>query len=411
MFEAIPLNRAVLASLLLAALSANMPAWQDQPEAHLGKGYEALKQDRYDVAVTEFRAALQLDPKLILRARFPLAVALFEMKETAAARREFEAVRRELGISPNIAYYLGRLDLLDQNFTGAIRNLTQAMAKPPFPDTAYHLGFACLKQGDLTAAEKWLKLAGQANPEDSAVPYQLALVYRKQGREAEAKKAFALSAEIRRRDADDSQLRHECAQKLDEGPRDEARAVCGRLYDPDNAEKLTALGTIYGQHGDLEDALEPLRRAAELAPQSPQMQYNLAFTHYELNRFEDARQPIAKAVQRWPDIFQLNSLYGAVLLKLGEDREAYPLLRRAHELNREDPRTAGLLYTTTLALARASLGAQEYSDSLRYFGEAAKLRPSEPEPHRGMAEVQTATGHPAEAAAEQRQADRLTQHQ
>jgi len=220
-----------------------------------------------------------------------------------------------------------------------------------------------------------------------------------------------LSAEIRRRDADDSQLRHECAQKLDEGPRDEARAVCGRLYDPDNAEKLTALGTIYGQHGDLEDALEPLRRAAELAPQSPQMQYNLAFTYYELNRFEDARQPIAKAVQRWPDIFQLNSLYGAVLLKLGEDREAYPLLRRAHELNREDPRTAGLLYTTTLALARASLGAQEYSDSLRYFGEAAKLRPSEPEPHRGMAEVQTATGHPAEAAAEQRQADRLTQHQ
>ena len=43
------------------------------------------------------------------------------------------------------------------------------MAKPPFPDTAYHLGFACLKQGDLQAAEKWLKLAAQANPEDSAV--------------------------------------------------------------------------------------------------------------------------------------------------------------------------------------------------------------------------------------------------
>src|SRR6202035_3984027 len=57
-----------------------------------------------------------------------------------------------------------------------------------------------------------------------------------------------------------------------------------------------------------------LQRAAELAPQSPQMQYNLAFTYYELKRFEEARQPIAKAVQRWPDIFQLNSLYGAFYL-------------------------------------------------------------------------------------------------
>jgi len=51
---------------------------EETPEAHLGKGYDALKLDRYDVAVSEFRAALEIDPKLVLRARFPLAVALFE---------------------------------------------------------------------------------------------------------------------------------------------------------------------------------------------------------------------------------------------------------------------------------------------------------------------------------------------
>jgi tetratricopeptide (TPR) repeat protein len=350
---------------------------------------------------------LQLDPKLVLRARFPLAVALFEMKDTAAARREFDTVRRELGNSLNIAYYLGRLDLLDQNFTGAIRNLTQAMAKPPFPDTAYHLGFACLKQGDLTAAEKWLKLAAQANPEDSAVPYQLAQVYRKQGREAEAKKAFTLSAEIRRRDADDSQLRHECAQKLDEGPRDQAHEVCERLYDPDNAEKLTALGTIYGQHGDLEAALKPLQRAAELAPQSPQMQYNLAFTFYRMNRFEEARTPLVQAIERWPDLFPLKALYGAVLAKLGEDLAAYQVLRGAHELNQQDIRTANLLYRTMLSLARKSQAARQYADALRYFGEAAILRPGDAEPHRGKAEIYVLTGRNGEAEAERREADRL----
>ena len=354
---------------------------------HLGRGYEALKQAHYDTAVTEFRAALQLDPTLVSRARFPLAVALFEMRNSTEARREFEAVRHESGDHPNILYYLGRLDLMDEKFEDAIRNLTRAMAQPPFPDTAYHLGFACLKAGHLAAAEKWLKVAAQADPADSAVPYQLALVYRKQGRDAEAKKAFALSTEIRQRGAEESELKLQCAQKLDQGPRDEAHAVCSRLYDANNAEKLTALGTIYGQHGDLQAALEPLRRAAELEPQSPQMQYNLAFTHYELNQFEEARIPIARAVERWPDLFQLNSLYGAILLRLGKVSEAFPVLLRAHQLNQQDSRTADLLFGTAFTLGRDSAAARQYPEALRYYGEAAKLRPDDPELRQAIAEV------------------------
>jgi len=302
---------------------------------------------------------------------------------------------------------LGRLDLLDRNFEGAIRNLSKAVAKPPFPDTAYHLGFAYLKQGNLEAAEKWLKVAAEANPHDGAVPYQLALVYRKQGREEEAQKAFALSAELRHRGADDAELQAECAQKLDQGPRDEARAVCQRLYDPNDATQLTALGLLYGQHGDLEAALDPLRRAAALAPQSPQMQYNLAFTYYRLNRFEEARAPIADAVRRWPDIFQLNALYGAVLSKLREGLPAYQALRRAHELNQQDAGVADLLFVTTLGLARESLIARQYPDSLRYFDEAANLRPDDPEPHRGKAEIYDLMGRSPEAAAERQQALRL----
>jgi tetratricopeptide (TPR) repeat protein len=385
---------------------------QDQPtsnavEPHLGKAYDALKQDRYDEAASEFRAALKLDPTLTLRARFPLAVALFEMKKFDQARQEFEAVRREVGDHPNVLYYLGRLDLEQRNFQEAIESLTEAANKPPFPDTAYFLGYAFFKQGDLASAEKWLKEAARTNPRDARIPYQLGLVYRKQGREEEAKKALALSDELRQREDNESRLRMECAQKLDQGLRDQARAVCEQLYDPNDAEKLTELGTIYGQHGDSEAALKPLRRAAELAPQSPQMQYNLALAYFQLNRFEEARAPLANALQRWPDLFQLNALYGAVLLKLGEDQEAYQTLRHAHQLNAEDSGTVDLLYTTTLKLARESQGGRQYSDSFRYFEEAAKLRPQEPEPHRGMAEIYRLTGRPTQATAEQEEADRL----
>src|SRR5947207_8409908 len=379
----------------------------DTPEAHLGKAYDSLKQDRYDEAASEFRAVLKLDPTLTLRARFPLAVALFEMKKFDEARHELEAVRHEVGDHPNVLYYLGRVDLEEHNFQSAIRNLTAAAAKPPFPDTAYFLGYAYFKQGDLASAEKWLKEAAQASPRDARIPYQLGLVYRRQGREEDAKKALVLSDELRQRDDKESRVRLECAQKLDQGLKDDARAVCEQLYDPDDAEKLTELGTIYGQRGDSEAALKPLRRAAELAPQSPQMQYNLALAYFQLNRFEEARAPLANALQRWPDLFQLNALYGAVLSKLGEDLAAYQTLRHAHQLNVEDSGTADLLYSATLELARKSQGGRRYSDSFRYFEEAAKLRPQEPEPHRGMAEIYRLTRRPAQATAEQEEADRL----
>src|SRR3989454_781590 len=208
---------ATLALLSFAEFSAGgqaapAPTATNTAEAHLGKAYDSLKQDRYDAAASEFRAALKLDPTLVLRARFPLAVALFEMKKFDEARQEFEAVHREVGDHPNVLYYLGRVDLEERKFEGAIRNLNEAAAKPPFPDTAYFLGYAYFKQGDLAAAEKWLKEAAQANPRGARIPYQLGLVYRKQGREEEAKKALALSDELRQREDNESRLRMECAR-------------------------------------------------------------------------------------------------------------------------------------------------------------------------------------------------------
>jgi len=418
----IPIYRSLVVGiglLLFLAFSARTVRAQNQPSpgtaesagTHVGKGYDALRQDRYEVAAEEFRAALALDPSLTLRARFPLAVALFEAHKSADARREFEAVRREAGDHPNIQYYLGRLDIEDRDYPSAVKNLSQAITKPPFPDTSYYLGFAYFKQGDLPNAEKWLKEAQQLNPRDSRIPYQLGFVYRKEGREEEAKQSLGVSEDLHREDDSEAQLRSECGQKLDKGPRDEARALCDKLYHPDDAERLTALGMIYGQHGDLEDALKPFQRAAELSPQAPQMQYNLALTYFQMGKFSEARTPLEKALKRWPDLFPLNSLYGAVLVKLGEDDQAYEALRHAQQLNPQDAGTADLLYATTLRLGEESRKAKQYSKALHYFEEAAKTRPTDPEPHRRLAAIYASTSKLAQATAEQQAADRLSNKQ
>jgi tetratricopeptide (TPR) repeat protein len=379
----------------------------DSIESHLGKGYDALKQDSYTVAAKEFRAALRISPKLTLRARFPLAVALFELHEPVDARREFEKIRREVGDHPNILYYLGRLDLEERKFPAAITNFSEAAKQPPFPDTAYYLGFAYFQNGNLAEAETWLKTASQATPQDARVLYQLAHVYRKQGHEDEARQTLEKSEELRQRGNNESQLRTDCAQKLDHGPPDEAHALCDQMYDPNDAAKLTALGTIYGQHGDLESALKPLQRAAELEPESPQSQYNVALTYFQMNRLEEARAPLAKAVERWPDLFQLNTLYGAVLAKLGEDEAAYAALVHAHQLNPQDKNTEDSLFLMTLGLGRKKKSAKAYTDGLHYFQQAAKLKPLEPSPHEGMAEIYSLTERTSFAAAEKRESERL----
>ena len=399
----------LLSSCFGRAPQANEPqsAAAEPAATHVGKGYDALKQDRYEEAITEFRAALAIDPSLVLRARFPLAVALFEAHQNDEARQQFEQVRREVGEHPNIVYYLGRLDLDNLDFAGAIRNLNKAVPKPPFPDTAYYLGYAYLKQGDLPNAEKWLKEAARLNPRDSRIPYQLGSVYRKQGHTEKAKQSMTLAQQLKQRDTEESRIKTECGEKLQEGPREAARTICDQLYDPDNVEKLTALGMLYGQHGDLEAALKPLRRAAELSPQAPQMQYNLALTYFQLNQFENARKPLEPAVQRWPDVFQLNALYGAVLMKLGDLQPAYQALRHARELNPQDQPTTEMLYATTMDLAHQDEKAQQYSESLRYLEEAAKLKPQDPEPHRRMAQIYSLTGHAAEAKSEQEMAEQL----
>jgi tetratricopeptide (TPR) repeat protein len=379
----------------------------DSMEVHLGNGYEALRQERYEVAEKEFRAALAIDRGLVMRAQFPLAVALFEQHKSVESRHEFEAVRSAAGEQLGVFYYLGRLDLEERKYNGAVANLNKASAHPPFPDTAFYLGLAYLKQGSNSDAEKWLKKAIELNPNDSRAEYELATLYRKEGRQEEAKQSFRRAREIKARSDKQSQLRFECGRELDRGPSEKSTSLCDQLYDPNDAEKLTALGVLYGQHGELDKALKPFQRAAELAPRSPQMQYNLAFTYYQLKRFEDARGPLEGAVRRWPDLFPVNALYGAVLWNLGEVLPAYQALRHAYQLNSQDTATAALLYQSTLELARRSEDAGADSEALGYLQEAALLDPTAPEPHQRMAVIYRRTGRLEQANEEMRNAEKL----
>jgi tetratricopeptide (TPR) repeat protein len=386
---------------------AGAGAATETPEFHLGRAHEALKYNRYQEAVNEFRTALALDPTLVVRARFPLAVALFSVQEREQARQEFEKVRAQTGDDPNIAYYLGRLDLMEGNLDSAIKNLTLAAGDPPFPDTAYYLGYAFFKKGDYGAAEKWLRKAAELSPQDFRVYERLGLLYRAMGRKEEAEKALAVSTELHKSDVEATQVALECSRALDTRPLEEARAVCDKLNDPHDLSKLVTLGNIYGEHGRYEEALEPFRQAARLDPESYEMQYNLGLTLFRLKRYAEARAPLEKATQLRPDMFEMNAPLGAVLFMLGDDLAAYPVLDRAHQLAPENADMIELLFKAAVSLAAQNVNKKEYAAALPYMIKAAELQPADAGVHRRLAELYSLTGDETKAAQEREQAERL----
>lgn len=397
---AMPPGRAV------APLSLAAPFFEDSAEAHIGKGYEYEKDERYQEAAAEFQAAVNLDPRLA-RGRYQLAVCYVALGRRQEARGQFERLLRETAHDPSVVYYLGRLDLLDGDLDAAIRRLKSVAADPPFPDTSYYLGSAYLKKGDLRAAEVWLRKAATTGPRDFRVHDHLARVYQKAGRRREAEQEYARSSELREHYNEATRQAVECSSALESRPPEEARPACQALFDPADADKLTTLGMLYGQHGKYAEALPPLERAAQLDPESSEIQHNLGLTYFRLRRFAEARAPLEKAVALRPDFFGSNALRGATLFALGDDEAAYRALDHAHRLNPQDPDTADLLFKSASLLAQSRMLKKDYRASLGYLRRAAELRPQDAATHRRLAEVYRLVGDQTQSERETREAARL----
>ena len=355
--------------------------------AHIGKGYELVQNDRFAEAAQEFRAALALDPSAA-NARYQLAVCLFAVGERDASRKEFERLGKETQNDASVAYYLARLDLTAGDSATAIRRLAPLMAHPPFSDAAFYLGSAYLSQGNREQAIHWLRKAAQSDPRDFRIHYRLARALQQNGLHKESEQEYALSTEMREHYNETARQSTACVQALRAEPADRAREVCRRLFDPNDPDKLTTLGMLYGENGRYEEAIEPLQRAAQLDPDSFEVYHNLGLTYFRLKRFAEARAPLEKAVSLRVDFFGSNALLGATLYSLKDDQAAYRVLDFAHQLKPDDADTAELLFRVCVILANKAASADPAA-ALRFLEKAAALRPGNSELAGRIAEIKT----------------------
>jgi Flp pilus assembly protein TadD len=322
--------------------TSKAPAKGSGGEAQLSRGIQLMQDQLFEAAASEFEQALAINPE-DPRAHLPYAVCLLSLGRNDEARSQFEHVRKLAGESRYITYYLGRLDLLSNDYASAIRRLASVAADPPFPDTAFHLGVAYISSGNVDEGTTWLERAAKLQPRDYRVHYRLARAYTSAGREQDAAREYGLYSQMRDEHKNTEKDVRACTTALRSEPLDTAREVCHRIYDPNDPDKLTLLGQLFGDAGAFAEALEPLKRAVQLDPNSFEAWHNLGVTYFRMNRYQEARAPLEKAVALRPEYYGSVVLLGATLYMLGDDDAALPVLERAHRLNPTDTQVEAVL--------------------------------------------------------------------
>lgn len=311
-------------------------------EAHLSRGNELMHKQLLDEAASEFEKAIAVNPG-DPRAHFQYGVCLMALGHDEGARKQFEEVLKIAGPSPYLTYYFGRLDLSSNDYAAAIKRLASVAENPPFPDTAFHLGVAYVSEGDLQNGIKWLERATKSLPGDYRVHYRLARAYSTVGRPQDASREYSLYTKLLSEHKSTETEVRACTDALRNDSPMAAHATCQHMYDPNDPEKLTLLGQIYGEAGSFQYALEPLTRAVQLDPNSYEAWHDLGLTYYRLKRYQDARGPLEKAVTLRPEAYGSVVLLGSTLYMLGDDSAAIPVLEQALRMKPGDAQTAAIL--------------------------------------------------------------------
>jgi Flp pilus assembly protein TadD len=329
--------------MLLETLGATaQPPARKDASSHVGKAVRLMQDRLYSEAAAEFEQALAIDPNND-EVRIRYATCLFAQQRNVEARKQFEIEGQRLGDRPGLTYYLGRLDLRANDFTSAIKKLAPLESDPALSDVSFYLGVAYTSAGQQARAQECLERAARKNPRDPEVHYRLGRVYSLAGRTNDADREYKLYRDWQESQRIAEQDGRECKEALRTQPIAQARIVCQRIADPKDSRRLILLGELYSANGSFSDAIEPLRQAVKLDPESFDGWNNLGLSLFRLKRYQEALAPLRKAASLNPQFFGTLTLLASTLHALGDDAAALPVLEQAHKLNPDDPQVTSRL--------------------------------------------------------------------
>lgn len=300
-----------------------------------------------DKAVPLLETLIALDAR-DPQARVDLAAAYAATGNREGAELQFQEALR---LKPNDASALmglANLSLKKGEETQAIALLQKAVrVAPKAYEPRFLLGSAYNRLGRyqeaLTELQTALRLGGDSSSE---VYYHLARAYGGLGRPEDRRKALARFAELTRKSKQDT----------------EAQRTALRLV-----EQASALVNS----GDLQAAAARMEEARELRPSDDRILFRLASVHYDLQRYDLARNYAQEAISLAPSEWLYHFLLGLVEKESRRWQEARSSLEIAVRLN---PSAAEVHN----ALGEVALQQDDSQRAIASFKRAAELDPKQP---------------------------------
>ena len=292
-----------------------------------------IKENRYSEAASLLRTAAKLAPDQA-NVHHYLGYALWKLDRWNDAETEFEEAHRLDPRNPYTCYFLARiagsLDHLDQSI-----EYYQAVLRlgPPIYDTNQRLGQAYLDRGELAKARVRIEAALKQTPWNGSLYYQLGRIDQSEHHLAQAKQEFAAANRLQHVNHSDIQRLLELYVAVQKRQTAQIQALRGAFLNqtaPD-PEILDSVGVSLGRGGLYNDAVEPLERAVALAPDSFESNYNLGLTLLKLGRAQDAESSLNKALVLQPQSPEVNRLLGVLDVEENRNAEAIARLQLANQ--------------------------------------------------------------------------------
>jgi superkiller protein 3 len=406
------------------------------------RGIVLVRLGKNEEAVTEYRAALRLDPQMEDAYR-NLGFLKWNEHQLEPAR---EALDHAVALSPNDSfahYYLGRVLLDEQLYAPAIREIeSSAVPLPADASFSIQLATAHIALGNKDRARRLLQQLATIPLDDrqSILVASLLLAVRENDAAVRIVEQLGKSPPTpenlwRRFDlALAYLLAGNYAQAIAQADFYQQSSARSDLQAQESAEAWTIVGIAAADLKQDERSLNAFRHAATLAPGNEEHWLNLTRELMELSRYSDAISAVQDGLASNAKSYALHLRLGAAQLAAGHYTEAEEVFRDL--VSAGDPLPTGyvglaqvLLRTgraeeagAVLAIAQQKLGPNfliSYFAGLAFdrlgkpeqaisaFQEALKLDPNNAEAHLSLGKTEMSAGHLNEAITDLHEALRL----
>jgi tetratricopeptide (TPR) repeat protein len=355
--EVVVLSWVILFLGVLSAFSQSDAGRQQQIEAHKRQAAEYLSQSKLDLAASEFRAILALDPKN-LDARGNLGVVLFFQGEYTNAIPQLRAALKLRPSLWKIQALLGIGEKRTGDMDAARRDLEEAFPKVQDTKIRIEAGMELIEMysraGDLDKAAAIVTDLRKLEPTDEALLYTAYRVY--------------------------SDLANESLLSLS-------------VVSPNSARMHQALAHELAKRGNTAEAIENYRAALKIDPQLPGLHFELAEMLHASPSEADRRE----AENEYKTAFEVNPFdeqsecrLGEIALQRDALKEAKERYSRALQLQPNDPEAS-------IGLAKVFMTMDQPRAAEPFLERAIKLDPTIPLAHFRLSAVYRVTGRPADA--------------